>query len=106
MLGTQASALASNVGCRPAGGSAGAPRGTTALKPGHGRRSPSTRFSPHFELFQEIVMLRSLITCAGVLLLGASAFAQSNAHPMLRPVTSTVRDAGIYHVGLGTWTRH
>jgi hypothetical protein len=51
-------------------------------------------------------MLRSLITCAGVLLLGASAFAQSNAHPMLRPVTSTVRDAGIYHVGLGTWTRH
>jgi len=57
-------------------------------------------------------MLRSLITCAGVTLLGASAFAQAkshsemNAHSMLRPVTSTVRDAGVYHFGLGTWTRH
>lgn len=57
-------------------------------------------------------MLRSLITCAGVTLLGASAFAGANshsvgnAHQMLRPVTSTVRDAGVYHFGLGTWTRH
>ncbi len=56
-------------------------------------------------------MLRSLITCAGVTLLGASAFAGTqshtmNAHSMLRPVTSTVRDAGVYHFGLGTWTRH
>lgn len=56
-------------------------------------------------------MLRSLITCAGVTLLGASAFAQAkshtlNAHSNLRPVTSPVRDAGVYHFGLGTWTRH
>lgn len=54
-------------------------------------------------------MLRSLITSTGVILLGASALAQSreqNAHSMLRPVTSTVRDAGVYHFGLGTWTRH
>lgn len=53
-------------------------------------------------------MLRSLITPAGVLLLGASAMAQRemNAHSQLRPVTSTVKDAGVYHFGLGTWTRH
>lgn len=54
-------------------------------------------------------MLRSLITCAGVLLVGASAFAghgQMDAHSMLRPVTSPVRDAGVYHFGLGTWTHH
>lgn len=51
-------------------------------------------------------MLRSLITSAGVLLLGASAFAQSNGHSLLRPVTGTVKDAGVYHFGLGTWTRH
>lgn len=51
-------------------------------------------------------MLRSSITSAGVLLLGASAFAQSSMHSTLRPVTSTVRDAGVYHYGLGTWTRH
>lgn len=51
-------------------------------------------------------MLRSSITCAGVVLLGASAFAQSSAHSMLRPITSNVRDAGVYHYGLGTWTRH
>jgi hypothetical protein len=51
-------------------------------------------------------MLRSSITSAGVLLLGASAFAQSNAHSMLRPVTSTVKDGGVYHVGTGQWSRH
>lgn len=51
-------------------------------------------------------MHRSLITSAGVLLLGASAFAQSSLHSSLRPVTSTVRDAGVYHFGTGTWTRH
>ena len=51
-------------------------------------------------------MLRSLITSAGVLLLGASAFAQSDVHSLLRPVTSPVRDAGVYHLGLGTWTHH
>jgi hypothetical protein len=49
-------------------------------------------------------MLRSSINTAGVLLLGASAFAQSNAHHMLRPITSPVKDAGVYHLGLGTWS--
>jgi hypothetical protein len=51
-------------------------------------------------------MLRSSITCAGVLLLGASAFAQSSTHSSLRPITGPVRDAGIYHLGTGTWTHN
>jgi hypothetical protein len=32
--------------------------------------------------------------------------AQESARSMLRQVTSPVRNAGIYHFGLGTWTRH
>jgi hypothetical protein len=51
-------------------------------------------------------MFANSTSCGAVLLLTASAFAQSNARSMLRPVTSTVRDAGVYHAGIGTWTRH
>jgi hypothetical protein len=51
-------------------------------------------------------MLGFLIPCSGVLLISATVFAQSDAHRLLRPVTSTVRDAGVYHAGIGTWTRH
>jgi hypothetical protein len=40
-----------------------------------------------------------------VALIGHHALAQSSARSLLRPVTSTVRDAGVYHLGLGTWTR-
>lgn len=49
------------------------------------------------------------LTCcrmAGLVLASGAAFAQSNAGAMLRPVTGSVRDAGVYHLGLGTWTRH
>jgi hypothetical protein len=31
--------------------------------------------------------------------------AQQDAHSMLRPITGPVRDGGVYHLGLGTWTR-
>ena len=40
---------------------------------------------------------------AGVLLC-AELPAQRASHSMLRPVTGRVRDAGVYHIGLGTWT--
>jgi hypothetical protein len=50
-------------------------------------------------------MLAPKVSVALVLLC-VSALAQSNVHSRLRPVTSTVRDAGVYHFGLGTWTRH
>jgi hypothetical protein len=49
---------------------------------------------------------RSLVLCA-LAALGASAFAQQPiSRSMLRPVTSTPRNAGVYYFGLGTWTRH
>jgi len=51
-------------------------------------------------------MLRSRLVGLAVSLVSAAALAQSNAHSTLRPITSTVRDAGVYHFGLGTWTRH
>jgi hypothetical protein len=57
-------------------------------------------------------MLRSSTVFGALLFIGASASGQSNphepsnAHSLLRPITSTVKNAGVYHVGLGTWTRH
>lgn len=51
-------------------------------------------------------MLRSSLTTAGILFLGASAFAQNSARSHVHPITGPVRDAGIYHVGTQTWTRH
>jgi hypothetical protein len=51
-------------------------------------------------------MLRSSLYTASVLLLSASALAQSNAASKVRPITSAPRDAGIYHVATGTWTRN
>lgn len=50
-------------------------------------------------------MLRSSIYTASVLLLGASAFAQGNLKSQLHPITSTIQNAGVYHLGTGTWTR-
>lgn len=50
-------------------------------------------------------MLRSSLYAAGALLLSASAFAQGNAAQKVRPVTSAVRDGGVFHVATGTWTR-
>jgi hypothetical protein len=41
-----------------------------------------------------------------LLALSPCSFAQTNSQSSLRPVTGAVKDAGVYHVGLGTWTRH
>src|SRR5215203_5489763 len=49
-------------------------------------------------------MLRFSIYAAGVLLLGATAFAQQDMSNRVRP-KGPVKYAGIYHYGLGTWTR-
>lgn len=51
-------------------------------------------------------MLRSSLYTASVLLLSASALAQSDAASKIRPITSAPRDGGIYHVATGTWTRN
>lgn len=50
-------------------------------------------------------MLRSSIYSAGVVLLGASAFAQGNLSGQVHPITAPVKYAGVYHVGTGTWTQ-
>jgi hypothetical protein len=50
-------------------------------------------------------MIRSSHLVTALLLMGASAWAQAKPHSMIRPVTSPVRHAGVYHFGLGTWTR-
>lgn len=44
-----------------------------------------------------------LATALALTVLGTSAFAQSGPHP--RPLPGPVRDAGVYHVATGTWTR-
>lgn len=49
-------------------------------------------------------MLRSSFYSAGVVLLGATAFAQGNLGGQLRPITAPVKYAGVYHLGTGTWT--
>src|SRR6185295_1344800 len=49
-------------------------------------------------------MLRSSFYSAGVVLLGATAFAQGNLSAQLRPITAPVKYAGVYHLGTGTWT--
>ena len=50
-------------------------------------------------------MLRSSFYSAGVVLLGATAFAQGNLGRQLRPITAPVKYAGVYHLGTGTWTQ-
>jgi hypothetical protein len=46
-----------------------------------------------------------LIACSTVFV-SVAVHAQSDARMALRPITSPVKDAGVYHLGLGTWTRH
>jgi hypothetical protein len=50
------------------------------------------------------------VLCACVIsatILSADTFAQQLApRTRLRPITSPVRDAGVYHLSLGSWTRH
>ncbi len=51
-------------------------------------------------------MLRSL-ACTGLVALGAAASAQQQLAPSrVQRITSTVRDAGVYHLATGTWTRN
>lgn len=52
-------------------------------------------------------MLRSSLTMAGMMLAGASAFAQTPvAQRSVQVYNGPVRNAGIYHAASGTWTRH
>ncbi len=50
-------------------------------------------------------MLRSSLTLAGLVALGAAAQAQQALPTKVKPVTGTVRDAGIFHAATNTWTR-
>ena len=51
-------------------------------------------------------MERNLALVLATLALSVAAEAQSSSHSSLRAVTSAPKDAGVYHLGLGTWTRH
>jgi len=50
-------------------------------------------------------ILQFSICAAGALLLSGSALAQQDAMAKIRPITTAVKDAGVYHVATGTWTR-
>lgn len=50
-------------------------------------------------------MLRSSLTTMGVVLLGATALAQSDLKSKLQPITGKVKNAGTLNLGTGTWTR-
>ena len=51
-------------------------------------------------------MLRSTSCIVVALALASSAVAQSSVpRTTLRPITGPVKDAGVYHLGTGTWTR-
>ncbi len=50
-------------------------------------------------------MLRSSLTLAGLVALGAAASAQTSTFSKVKPVTATVRDAGTLHLATNTWTR-
>jgi len=49
-------------------------------------------------------MLRSPLGSACVLLLGATASAQTRSVPQSRPITAPIQNGGTYHVATGTWT--
>lgn len=51
-------------------------------------------------------MLRSSLITASALLLCATASAQTNASQRLARVTAPVKDAGVYSLSTGTWTRN
>jgi hypothetical protein len=51
-------------------------------------------------------MLRSRSGAVAIFVLAPGVLAQTGSHATLRPVTSPPKDAGIYHLGLGTWTRN
>jgi len=51
-------------------------------------------------------MLRSSIYSAGALLIGATAFAQSDLSSRVHPITAPVKNAGTLNLATGQWTRH
>jgi hypothetical protein len=55
---------------------------------------------------KEHAMIRPWLVLCALVVSSEALFAQELApRSMLRPVAGPVRDAGVYHVGLGTWTR-
>ena len=50
-------------------------------------------------------MLRSSLTTMGVVLLGATALAQSDMKSKLHPITGKVKNAGVLNLATGQWTR-
>lgn len=50
-------------------------------------------------------MLRSSLTTMGVVLLGATALAQSDVKSQLHPITGKVKNAGVLNLATGQWTR-
>lgn len=50
-------------------------------------------------------MLRSSLTTLGVVLLGATALAQTDLRSLVRPITSPVKNAGTLNLTTGQWTR-
>jgi hypothetical protein len=51
-------------------------------------------------------MLRPSLSTAAIALLCTGAMAQGDIKSRLHPITAPVRNAGIYHVATGTWTRN
>ena len=51
-------------------------------------------------------MFRSSLITASALLLCATASAQTNGSQRLARVTAPVKDAGVYNLATGTWTRN
>jgi hypothetical protein len=50
-------------------------------------------------------LVRATTAAATIVLLGASALAQGDIKARLRPITSGIKNAGVYHVATGRWTR-
>jgi hypothetical protein len=51
-------------------------------------------------------MLRPSLTTAAIALLGVSAMAQGDLKSRVQPITAPIKNAGVYHVATGTWTRN
>ena len=50
-------------------------------------------------------MRRLRLVGVGLTVLGSLGFAQSDARPRLKPITASIRHAGVYHVATGKWAR-
>jgi len=54
---------------------------------------------------EESRMFRSLALLTSIALFAGTAAAQADVRSQLKPITSPMRRAGVYHVATGTWTR-